>query len=174
MNGRGIPMMGNRPMVMPMFMMTCTKMTPATPYAYILEKLERWRSAICVIRYSNTKNSPTTPSTPTNPCSSPTVQKMKSVLCSGTNLSLVMLPFSGPLPKSPPEPIAILECSRLYAEPRASELASDGFSQMRMRCCWCGAMSEYPNSARNTMPQARPSTRPTSCSLRWMRLFLRR
>ena len=42
-----------------------------------------------------------------NPSSSPTVQKMKSVSCSGTNLSLVWVPFRNPLPCKPPEPMAI-------------------------------------------------------------------
>ena len=46
---------------------------------------------------------------PTNPCSSPTVQKMKSVSCSGTYFSLVCVPFRKPLPFNPPEPIAIFD-----------------------------------------------------------------
>ena len=45
---------------------------------------------------------------PTNPCSSPTVQKIKSVSCSGTYFSFVCVPFKKPLPKSPPDPMAIL------------------------------------------------------------------
>ena len=45
---------------------------------------------------------------PTKPHSSPTVQNIKSVSCSGTKLNLVCVPFKNPLPKTPPEPIAIL------------------------------------------------------------------
>ena len=44
---------------------------------------------------------------PRKPHSSPMVQKMKSVLCSGTNPNVVWVPFRNPLPKRPPEPIAI-------------------------------------------------------------------
>ena len=46
---------------------------------------------------------------PMNPHSSPTVQKIKSVLCSGTKLNFVWVPCKYPLPKNPPEPIAILD-----------------------------------------------------------------
>ena len=45
---------------------------------------------------------------PMKPSSSPTVQKMKSVSCSGTYLSLVCVPFMKPFPSRPPEPMAIL------------------------------------------------------------------
>ena len=56
---------------------------------------------------SNYKNNSNTPAAPTKPSSSPTVQNMKSVSCSGTNLSFVCVPFKKPFPFSPPEPIAI-------------------------------------------------------------------
>ena len=54
---------------------------------------------------------------PTKPHSSPTVQNIKSVLCSGTKLNFVVLicikTFAyfhrSPTPKKPPEPIAILD-----------------------------------------------------------------
>ena len=36
------------------------------------------------------------------------VQKIKSVLCSGTKLNLFWVPPKNPFPKNPPEPIAIL------------------------------------------------------------------
>ena len=57
---------------------------------------------------------------PTNPHSSPTVQKIKSVLCSGTKSNLVCVPFRKPFPKKPPDPIAILDCMRLYPAPNGS------------------------------------------------------
>ena len=38
------------------------------------------------------------PADPKNPSSSPTVQKMKSVSCSGTNFSLVCVPLRKPFP----------------------------------------------------------------------------
>ena len=46
---------------------------------------------------------------PTKPHSSPTVQNIKSVLCSGTKLNLVWVPCRNPFPNKPPEPIAILD-----------------------------------------------------------------
>ena len=46
---------------------------------------------------------------PINPHSSPIVQKIKSVLCSGTKLNFVCVPFKNPLPNKPPEPIAIFD-----------------------------------------------------------------
>ena len=54
-------------------------------------------------------NSTTTVRLPRKPHSSPTVQKMKSVLCSGTKLNLVCVPSRKPLPLKPPEPIAIFD-----------------------------------------------------------------
>ena len=50
---------------------------------------------------------------PKNPHSSPTVQNIKSVLCSGTKSNLVWVPFRNPLPKNPPDPIAILDWIKL-------------------------------------------------------------
>ena len=47
------------------------------------------------------------PADPTNPHSSPTVQKIKSVSCSGTNFSFVCVPCRKPFPVACPEPIAI-------------------------------------------------------------------
>ena len=37
------------------------------------------------------------------------VQKMKSVLCSGTKFMVVCVPFMKPWPNRPPEPMAILD-----------------------------------------------------------------
>jgi len=81
----------------------------ATPYPYIRLNSERCRSAIKIIRIIKARNSIITTIEPTNPHSSPTVQKMKSVLCSGTKLNLVYVPFKKPLPQNPPEPIAIFD-----------------------------------------------------------------
>jgi len=41
--------------------------------------------------------------------SSPSVQKIKSVCCSGTKSNLVWVPSRYPFPNSPPDPIAILD-----------------------------------------------------------------
>ena len=46
---------------------------------------------------------------PANPHSSPTVEKIKSVCCWGTNLPLVWEPFKKPSPKNPPDASAILD-----------------------------------------------------------------
>ena len=76
----------------------------ATEYAKILVKADRWFSAKCIIRKSKPRNSSNTKLEPTNPHSSPTVQKMKSVLCMGTYLYLVKTPWRNPFPINPPDP----------------------------------------------------------------------
>ena len=80
----------------------------AIEYAYIRLNLLRCRSATATIRIKNHINPPTTNNEPKKPHSSPTVQKIKSVLCSGTKLNLVCVPCKKPLPENPPEPMAIL------------------------------------------------------------------
>ena len=59
---------------------------------------------------------------PKNPNSSPITEKIKSVLCMGTKLSPVCVPFKNPLPKNPPEPIAILDWVIFQPDPRGSAL----------------------------------------------------
>lgn len=62
-------------------------------------------------------NKKITKAEPTNPCSSPMVQKMKSVSCSGTYFNLVCVPLRKPFPNNPPEPMAILLWLTLYPAP---------------------------------------------------------
>ena len=50
---------------------------------------------------------------PTKPSSLPTTAKMKSVCCSGTKLPAIIWLWNSPVPCSPPEPIAILDCAAL-------------------------------------------------------------
>ena len=57
-----------------------------TPYAYMRVKLDRWRSAMIKILSNRKVNKKITKALPKNPHSSPTVQKIKSVSCSGTKL----------------------------------------------------------------------------------------
>ena len=78
-------MTGIKPMVMPMFMNKCMKMQLATQYPYILVKFSLLLSASDIIRQIMKTYTRMTAKQPTKPHSSPTVQKMKSVLCSGTN-----------------------------------------------------------------------------------------
>ena len=49
---------------------------------------------------------------PKKPNSSPNALKIKSVCCSGINCKFVSLPFNKPVPRRPPEPIAILLCNK--------------------------------------------------------------
>ena len=51
----------------------------------------------------------TTKDAPQKPSSSPIVQKIKSVSCSGTYFNLVCVPFKKPFPHKPPDPIAIFD-----------------------------------------------------------------
>ena len=54
-------------------------------------------------------NNKITDADPKKPHSSEMVVKIKSVSCSGTNFPLVWVPFKNPLPKNPPDPIAIFD-----------------------------------------------------------------
>ena len=77
------------------------------------ENFDRCRSASDRIRVSRNKKRITNKEVPQKPYSSPMVQKIKSVCCSGTKLYFVKVPFNGPLPKRPPEPMAIFDCLTL-------------------------------------------------------------
>ena len=81
----------------------------ATPYPNTLLKTERCLSANIINLNNSNENPPIVIIEPIKPHSSPMVQKMKSVLCSGTKLNLVWVPPKNPFPKNPPEPIAILD-----------------------------------------------------------------
>ena len=109
-------------------MNTCIKSAHATQYPYTLIVRSVCFSAALIILYISIKNTNTKPAEPTNPHSSPTVQNMKSVLCSGTILNLVWVPWRSPLPLSPPEPIAILDWWTLYPAPFRSSVIPHRFS----------------------------------------------
>ena len=81
--------------------------TLSTQYPYTRPNLKGCRSAKCINLNINARKSNKTPAEPRKPSSSPTVQKMKSVSCSGTNFNFVCVPFKKPLPCKPPEPMAI-------------------------------------------------------------------
>ena len=70
-------------------------------------------SARCSNLRMSVRKSSSTTAHPMKPSSSPTVQKMKSVSCSGTYFSFVCVPLRNPLPFSPPEPMAIFACITL-------------------------------------------------------------
>ena len=57
---------------------------------------------------------------PKKPNSSPRALNIKSVCCSGINCKEVSLAFNKPVPKNPPEPIAILLCNKWYPPPNGS------------------------------------------------------
>ena len=56
---------------------------------------------------------------PMKPCSSPMVQNIKSVSCSGTYFSLVWVPLRNPLPVSP---LSLLQSSTVHVIPAHSNL----------------------------------------------------
>lgn len=89
MNGRGIPITGANPIVIPIFIAKCINRIDATPYPYILQNDDLCLSARLIILISSSINNVIKIETPKNPHSSPMVQKMKSVLCSGTKSNLV-------------------------------------------------------------------------------------
>lgn len=96
-------------MVMPILIIKWNSRMPATPKPYILEKADRCRSDNDMIRIISIVNTIITNEDPRNPHSSPTVQKIKSVSCSGTKLYFVCVPCKKPFPVNPPEPIAIFD-----------------------------------------------------------------
>lgn len=108
-SGNGIPITGNNPIVIPILTAKWKNNMDATAYPYIRLNFDRCRSARIIIRIIKPIIKTITRVLPTKPHSSPTVQKIKSVLCSGTNLNLVCVPFKNPLPANPPEPMAILD-----------------------------------------------------------------
>ena len=113
-------MTGISPMVMPILMKRCMKMQQATQYPYILVNPSRLLSAFFIILHIRNMYRMITTHDPTNPHSSPMVQKMKSVLCSGTNPYVVCVPLRYPFPVRPPDPIAIIDWFTLYPTPAGS------------------------------------------------------
>jgi len=108
----------NNPSVMPTLMEKWKKMMDATPYPYKRLNFDRCRSARNTILEINVMNRAITRNCPWSH-SSPTVQKIKSVLCSGTKLYFVCVPWRNPLPQNPPEPMAMRDwftCSRLPSD----------------------------------------------------------
>src|SRR5664280_2345236 len=93
------------------------KRIDTTQYPYILEKPERCRSASMISRKSRNIYIPISNPEPKKPHSSPTVQKIKSELCLGTNLNFVWVPCRKPFPAIPPEPIEIIDWFTLYPVP---------------------------------------------------------
>ena len=67
------------------------------------------------------------------------VQKIKSVLCSGTKSNLVCVPSKKPLPCNRPEPMAILACVTFQPTPRGSMVGSTS-TLMRLRWCFCSTL----------------------------------
>ena len=104
-----MPITGVSPVTIPILMAKWKKKIEATLLPYTRLKVELCRSANTIRRRIRNPNNNKTAEAPMNPCSSPTVQKIKSVSCSGTYFSLVCVPFRKPFPVSPPEPIAIFD-----------------------------------------------------------------
>ena len=55
--------------------------------------------------------------TPTNPNSSEITENIKSEWLSGIKFNWLWEPFKYPLPKVPPEPIAIFDCAMFHPDP---------------------------------------------------------
>ena len=72
---------------------------------------------------------------PKNPHSSPTVEKIKSVCCSGTNYPLVWEPTKNPSPNKPPDASAILDWFVLYPVPLIS--CSTPITTLNLSRCLC-------------------------------------
>ena len=112
MKGSGIPVTGPNPIVMNKLIMIWNKNVEAMPITIKDSKLVLALFDIftsCVIKIKNKKR---TIMHPKKPNSSPNALNIKSVCCSGINCKFVSLPFNKPVPRMPPEPIAILLCNK--------------------------------------------------------------
>ena len=120
MNGRGMPVIGMMPIVIPTFSKTWNTNIDSTPTQISVPSGSRASWAVRQIRQAMIDRRASRVPAPMKPSSSPTAVKMKSVCCSGTMSSRVWVPLNRPVPVRPPEPMAILACSRLYAAPRSA------------------------------------------------------
>ena len=106
MSGNGIPVTGMIPIVTPTFTNTCVMniaaIEPAITLPYKFFERVMMRSALHMSRAKRDK----TKAAPTKPKRSPTTEKMKSVVRSGTKPCSVCVE-SDPRPVLPPDPIAI-------------------------------------------------------------------
>ena len=79
-----MPITGIIPIAIPILINTWKKIIKAMQYPKTLENTDRCRSAMFKTRKSKKVYNPITTKQPINPHSSPIVEKIKSVLCSGT------------------------------------------------------------------------------------------
>src|SRR5437667_12740937 len=88
---------------------------------HMLRNLFLQSHAVFIVWTISVRNNNITIMEPAKPNSSPTMQKIKSVHCSGINFSCVCVPCRNPLPHKPPEPIATLDWITFQPEPSASD-----------------------------------------------------
>ena len=87
--GSGTPVIGIKPMDMPIFSKVCRANQAMTPTQTNLPKRSLVRWAIRKARQKKRPKKANIKPEPTKPVSSPATVKMKSVCCSGTNLPFV-------------------------------------------------------------------------------------
>ncbi len=83
MNGIGTPVTGHDDVTTPTLMNACTQIMLTQPIASKKPKRSGAASAMRIARCANTTKSTTISAVPSNPSSSPMIEKMKSVYCSG-------------------------------------------------------------------------------------------
>ncbi len=84
MNGRGMPVMGMMPIVIPTFSKTWNANIARIPTHRSVPKKSVESRAVRHVRHTSSANSASNIAPPTKPSSSPTTVKMKSVCCAGT------------------------------------------------------------------------------------------
>ncbi len=132
-NGSGMPVMGRRFTVIPTFSTMWVNSMPAIPNTHRLENASVARRAIRSSMRVRTANSASAMTTPRNPSSSPTTGKMKSVCWAGRNARRFWGPWVNPLPRKPPDPMAIFDWITCHPVARGS---TSGFRNASSRFCW--------------------------------------
>ena len=105
-------MTGPNPMVINKLIIIWNKKVAAMPITIRDSKSLLALVAILISFLIKKKNKNKTTMHPTKPNYSPKALNIKSVCCSGINCKLVSLPCNKPVPKNPPDPIAILLCNK--------------------------------------------------------------
>ena len=164
-NGSGMPVIGIRPMVIPMFTITWVNQAAASPKATSDANGVAARVEMRTVRRKNKRKRPSAILMPMNPSSSPTTGKMKSVCCSGRKARRFCEPSVNPLPNRPPEPTATCDWITWYPDARGSLEGSRNTSSRR---CWYGLSRSQSTGATTPIATFAPTrTTPSSTAGRY-------
>jgi hypothetical protein len=119
-NRRGIPVIGMMPIVIPIFTTKWNRNIPAIPAARLAPN-KSFEDAVMINPLTIIKRErKKTNMHPAKPVSSAIIEKIKSVDCWGRYLKWLCVPLRNPLPKTPPEPTAVIDWIMFHPAPRGS------------------------------------------------------